>query len=90
MHIIVTTPEEHDKQMAYVQGLTHFIGKALNKMNLKYKSQRTMTYEVLLKLVDIVGNDSEDLFNSIQKDNPYAKKVREDLINMLINIEIKL
>lgn len=87
LQIIVTSPEEHDRQMAYVQGITHFIAKALNEMNLGYKSQRTKSYELLLKLKDMLGNDSEDLFNSIQTDNPYAKEARKELIDCITKID---
>lgn len=83
LEVIVTSPEEHDKQMAYAQGLTHFVAKALSNMDIGYISQRTKAYELLLELERMLENDSEELFLSIQKDNPYSKKAREKFLKQL-------
>ena len=84
---IVTSPEEHDKQMAYVQGLTHFISKAILDMKVPFTTMYTKAYDLLLQVTDYLGDDSNELFLSIQNDNPYAKEVREKFVKMLSDIE---
>ena len=86
-NVILSTPEEHDRQMAYVQGLTHFIAKALDNMKLPAFNQSTKAYELLLELKELLSKDSEELFWSIQKENPYAKDVRIKFLDLLFDLE---
>lgn len=87
---IITSPENHDKQMAYVQGLTHFISKAILDMEVPFTSMNTKAYDLLLQVTDYLGDDSDDLFLSIQKDNPYAKDARQELMKRLKHLEDSL
>jgi prephenate dehydrogenase len=75
LDVTVTTPEEHDQNMAYVQALTHLIGRAL--VNLKIPDERlaTPSYQHLLDLCGLIGADSFELFAAIQMQNPYAPDV---------------
>lgn len=78
LHIIESTPEEHDQEMAYVQGLTHYIGRAMQRLNVSDTPYATGAYHALLQMKDIQGNDSDDLFYSIVHHNPYTKQVLKD------------
>ena len=40
----------HDQQMAYVQALTHFIGRAVNDMDIPDVEQKTVAYQYLLDI----------------------------------------
>ncbi len=77
LKILEMTPEKHDREMAYIQGLSHFIGRTLKKMNIPDAPLATESYKHLRETSELVGYDSEDLFYSIQSDNPYAPEVRE-------------
>ena len=84
------SPEEHDKQMAYVQGITHFIGKALNTLDLPKFKDETKAYTKLLEIKKLLSRTSSNLFDTIEKENPYAKKVRTNFLKTLENLENKI
>ncbi len=77
LHILARTPEAHDKEMAYVQGLTHFIGRAINQMDIPDVEQKTPAYDYLLSIKKNLGKDSLDLFYTIEKENPFASEVTD-------------
>jgi len=78
LEIIETTPEEHDKAMAYVQGLSHYIGRIMQQMDVPETPLATRAYLDLLDMKSVQGNDSDDLFNSILHDNQYTAEVLKD------------
>lgn len=90
LNVIHTTPTEHDKEMAYVQGLTHLIAKILKRMDVSELQQTTKTYNHLLSMVDMIKNDSPELFHSIQTDNPYVREVTQSFFEEAKALEISL
>lgn len=86
LKVIHKTPAEHDQEMAIVQGLTHFISKGLQKLNITSSEQSTVAYEHLLKIKQLLEKDSDDLFSTIQNENPYAGKTRKKFIQHLEKI----
>jgi len=83
LNVLIRTPEVHDQQMAYVQALTHFVGRAVNEMDIPDVEQKTPAYQYLLNIKRNLGGDSYDLFLTIEQENPYAKGVREHFIKEL-------
>ena len=83
LNVLERTPEIHDQQMAYVQALTHFIGRAVNEMDIPDVEQKTPAYQYLLNIKRNLGQDSLDLFFTIEKENPFAKGVREQFLKEL-------
>ncbi len=77
LNVYNTTPEDHDRQMAYVQILTHLIGKAFVKINPPNLNLTTKTYDLLCDMVELICYDSDELFKAIQTDNPYAHETKE-------------
>ncbi len=90
LKVIITTPEEHDRQMAISQALTHFIGQALFKAGIKRVDQSTKTFDKLMDIVEIIGNDTPALFNNMQIMNPFAGEVRQKFLNELNKINLEL
>jgi len=86
LNVLERTPIVHDKQMAYVQALTHFVGRAVNAMDIPDVEQKTPAYQYLLYIKRNLGQDSMDLFLTIEKENPYAKEVRDLFIEELKNL----
>ena len=78
LKIIETTPEQHDREMAYVQGLSHFVGRVMDEMAIPETPLATLAYEDLLDMKRIQGGDSWDLFYSIMHENPYAFSVQAE------------
>lgn len=73
---IVTTAEEHDRQLAYVQGLTHLISRILMEMELPQLDHTTVTFETMMEMVDSVRYDTEELFRAIENRNRFVPDAR--------------
>ncbi|MEY5048729.1 MAG: prephenate dehydrogenase [Bacteroidota bacterium] len=83
LNVLERSPELHDKQMAYVQALTHFVGRAVNNMDIPDVEQKTPAYQHLIDIKRNLGQDSMDLFLTIENENPFAKEVREMFLKEL-------
>ena len=90
LNLFQTTPEKHDQEMAYVQGLTHMIAKVFVRMDVPTIHQQTKTYGHLNDMVELIRYDSEELFLAIQRDNPYVKETTEKFFAAVKALEEKL
>jgi len=86
LNIIHMTPEEHDREAAFTQGITHYIGRVLADLNLKPSPIATLGYRKLLEIVEQTCNDPWQLFLDIQNYNPYTKEMRLRLHDSLARI----
>lgn len=66
------TADEHDREMAYVQGLTHLIARIVGDMTLPPIRLSTRTFDLMREMVSLVENDSDDLWGAIVYENPHA------------------
>lgn len=87
LNVIECTAEEHDRQMAYVQGITHMIAKVFQGMDVPKINQGTNTFDLLQQMVDLVKNDSPELFRTIQADNPFSMEVRKRFFDQIRKLE---
>jgi len=78
--VTVTTPEEHDREMAYVQALTHLIGRSLVNIGIPDEQLKTPSYQHLLELCGLIGADTFELFTAIQTQNPFAPEVAQAFV----------
>lgn len=90
LKIIQTSPEKHDRQMARSQALVHFLGRGLGELNLSDQEISTPDYQSLLKINDLVNNDTWQLFFDMEIHNPFAKGARVEFIESLKKIESKI
>lgn len=81
--LIDRTPDEHDREMALVQVLTHWIGHAGREMGWPELETATVAYTRLMQLTHNVEHDSEALFETIQRFNPHAAEARERFMTAL-------
>ena len=58
--------------MAYVQGLTHLLGKILVELDLKEIRQTTKTFDLMMEAVSYMQHDSQQLFKAIEQENPFV------------------
>ncbi len=77
LNVIETTPEEHDREMAAAQGLTHLIAKVLAEIEPLPQKMTTASYDLIMQAVDMVRHDSMELFLAICRDNPYSADIRQ-------------
>ncbi len=90
LRVICKTPEEHDRHMAYVQGLSHYIGRVMDEMDIPLSELSTLAYDDLLDMKQIQGSDSWDLFHSIMHENPFAGEVHAAFIEACRTLDRKL
>ena len=90
LKVIEATPEEHDKQIAHSLLLTHFLGRTLMDFGAEPLEIDTKGYRRLMKILETVENDTWQLFEDMNKYNPYAKETREEFIQSLSNIHGKV
>lgn len=76
LDVVALPAEEHDRQMATVQGLTHLLARIVLEMDVGDTRLATPTFRHLLRMVDTVRHDSEALFRTILDSNPHAAAMR--------------
>ena len=79
MRVIEITADVHDRDAAFTQGITHFIGRVLNELQLEDSEISTMGYKSLLTIVEQTCNDPFQLFMDLQHYNPYTHDMRQKL-----------
>lgn len=77
LDVIMTTPDDHDREVALVQGLTHLIAKILVQMEPLPRRMTTASFDLLMQATEMVRHDSPGVFLAIERANPHARAVRE-------------
>lgn len=90
LNIIETTPDNHDRQMARSQALVHLLGRAFADLNLEDQEISTPDYESLLRIDNLVNNDTWQLFFDMQCYNPYTPLMRLTLRQSLDELEERI
>ncbi len=76
MTVIKSTAEDHDREAATVQGLTHLIAKVLSDMGPMPQHMTTASFDLLRQAVGMVQNDPPTVLHAIETANPFAAEVR--------------
>jgi prephenate dehydrogenase len=78
------TPEEHDRMMAVVQGLTHYVtlcmADSIRRLGMDIEATREYTspvYQIELSLVGRLLSQDPDLYADILQQNPFVPEVLE-------------
>ena len=87
LEVLEMSPEEHDSEMAYIQGLTHWMAKALREIHVPDPALGTVAYRHMMKIEENLRDDSDDLFLTIARENPFAAAARRELRERLREIE---
>ncbi len=88
--VIMTTPEDHDQEAAVVQGLTHLIAKVLLRMGPLPTRMTTKSFDLLSEAISMVQHDAPEVFEAIEKVNPYAETVRRQFFDLAANLSVEL
>jgi len=75
LSILVASPEEHDREAAFTQGLTHLIAKALLRMDDLPGRITTRSFDLIRQAVEMVRHDAPGVSHAIET-NPYAAGAR--------------
>ncbi len=84
------TAEGHDREAAFTQGITHFMGRVLDDLRLAPSSIGTKGYEKLLEIIEQTCNDPFQLFVDLQRYNPYTEEMRRKLTDSLRKMQAQL
>lgn len=87
---IITTAEEHDKQMAVSQALTHFLVQALKQAGITRIELSTLTFDKLMDVAEVIERNTIELFNDIQTMNPFARQVRDGFLREANALSLQL
>lgn len=90
MKIVLMSPQEHDYEAAFTQGITHYIGRVLSDLNLKPSDIATLGYRNLLAIMDQTCNDPWQLFLDLHRYNPHTRQMRDRLHESLERVMTKL
>jgi prephenate dehydrogenase len=90
LRVFKVTAEKHDRELAYVHGLTHMLAKVIVALKLPRFQLTTKTYELMDQAVEFVRYDSDELFMAIERENPFAKEAKEAFFNAAHRLEKKL
>jgi prephenate dehydrogenase len=77
LKVFRVSPEDHDREAAVVQGLTHLIARVLLAMEPLPTRMTTTSFERIMQAVEMVRHDSPAVFRAIERDNPFAAGVRQ-------------
>jgi prephenate dehydrogenase len=90
LEVIEATPEEHDRKIAVSLALTHFIGRSLSAYGAQPMNIDTEGYKRLLHILEVVENDTWQLFEDMHQYNPYARENRQAFIEALLKTDREL
>lgn len=90
LEVIVTTAEDHDRELATVQGLTHMVGRIVGNMGPLPTRLTTRSFERLMEAVAMVIHDAPAVFDAILRDNPHAAAVRAAFFGAAARLEAEL
>lgn len=90
LKVFVVTPDEHDREAAIVQGVTHLIAKVLVRMDPLPARMTTASFDLLVKAIEMVRYDAPGVFWAIENANPYAGAVREQFFELAMGVRDQL
>jgi len=90
LNVIEATPEAHDRQIAVSLALTHFIGRSLDEFGAKELMIDTEGYKRLLHILGVVTHDTWQLFEDMNRYNPYARENRRAFMKAIKHLETKI
>jgi prephenate dehydrogenase len=90
LKVFFTTPEDHDREAAVVQGITHLIAKVMVRMEPLPARLTTASFDLLVQAIDLVRYDAPSVFHAIERANPYAAGVRERFFTLADEIRNEL
>ena len=86
LRVLRMAADEHDHQAAYSQGITHFIGRVVDDLDLEAYPISTLGFQKMLDVVAQTCNDPFQLFLDLQRYNPYTGEMRERLYTSLMKM----
>ena len=77
--VIVTTPEEHDRDAVLSQAFTYSVAKIILGMDLSGVELTTRSFNNIAEVAKLSANDSDQLFHDMLFYNPYFQSMKSEL-----------
>lgn len=92
MQVVVEpmTCEEHDRAIAWSLGLTHYVGRLAEELQVHLTRVDTPGFRKLCETFAHVQNDSWQLFHDMMTYNPYAVEMRQAFQQAVTRVEYRL
>jgi prephenate dehydrogenase len=87
LEVILTTPDQHDREMAKTQALFHFLARGIANSGIQIGRLSTPGPAQFFRDLEDVQNDSPQLFRDLQTLNRYAAAARKRLIQSLVRLD---
>lgn len=71
LEVVVTTPEDHDRQAAMTQGLTHLLARAFSALG-EHPRIRTRSFNLMAEAFALVANDAPEVFEAVTQGNRHV------------------
>lgn len=79
LKVVEMTADEHDRLAARSQGVAHYLGRVLEKIDFKPTPIDTLGAKKLNEIMEQTIHDTPELFRDLQTYNPYTKDMRLEL-----------
>jgi prephenate dehydrogenase len=79
LKVIRMTADDHDREAARTQGITHFIGRFLSTLDLSPSDIGTVGFQKIFDVMEQTCNDPWQLFLDLQRFNPYTAGIRRQM-----------
>jgi prephenate dehydrogenase len=86
IEVLEMTPDEHDKYAAYTMNFNHILGRMAGDIGFASTPVDTMGTTMMLTALSYVNSCSEELFYDMQRLNPYAGEMIDNVIESLVRI----
>ena len=90
LDVIEMSAEQHDREAAFTQGITHFVGRVLGELDLHSSEIGTVGYKSLLEIIEQTCHDPIQLFYDLQRYNPFNHDMRLALMKSIDDTMLKL
>jgi prephenate dehydrogenase len=77
LKVFLVSAEDHDREAAVTQGLTHLIARMLLAMEPMPTRLTTASFDRIMEAVEMVRHDSPAVYHAIERANPFAAEVRD-------------
>ena len=77
LKVFLVSAEDHDREAAVTQGLTHLIARLLLAMQPMPTRLTTASFDRIMEAVEMVRHDSPAVYHAIERANPFAAEVRD-------------
>lgn len=82
LQIVLSSPEDHDRHAALIQGLTHLLAHAMRELA-PHPKIRTRSFDLIMEGLGMVGHDAPEVFDAVTRGNPHMPALRQRLAQLL-------